>query len=305
MYNQGLYVQHGVTIKTVGYNPYVNVQFSTTGPAHPIVPSSSPRRAFRSTPPASSGVKTCNLSSLLPSALQSTAAGSPASSTSSTGVWNSRSLSHTNRRTTVQTTPPPQRHNRRRSPSVASQLSTQNTWVTRSRTPETVAAPLKVRKIKTSHKKQQTKSRKPQTKEEKIAAIYNKGEKFGKLSGGVWYKAPEGGKAPARKPNQQRRPAAKKQRAARRVARKPVTSTQTTASPAALKTLKKLRKKVKQCKKIQESLDRGLKVEDNQLSKLKQLKEFKQQIALLEQEVSTGKAIDRNGFQRVQKQRRK
>lgn len=97
----------------------------------------------------------------------------------------------------------------------------------------------------------------------------------------------------------------KKQRAARRVARKPVTSTQATASPAALKTLKKLRKKVKQCKKIQESLDRGLKVEDNQLSKLKQLKEFKQQIALLEQQVSTGKAVDSYGFQKVTKQRRK
>lgn len=76
------------------------------------------------------------------------------------------------------------------------------------------------------------------------------------------------------------------------------------ASPETLKALKKLRKKVRQCAKIQEKMDHGLAVEVNEVEKLNQLNEFKQQIAVLEQEVSTGKAVDNQGFQRVQNRRR-
>lgn len=274
---------YGVTNKPVSYN---SCNFSSTGPAHPILPPSGPRAAFRSTPPAT-GVKTFNLSALLPENLpRSTSA---ASSTSSTGVWTtSRSLSITNLHDMFTTAVPQRRRQRRSSTTSMTSQQSQNTWVARSRTPESqnkAPAPLKVRKIKTSQKKtkQQPKKKEGRTKKEKIAGIYSKGEKLGKLSGSVWYKAPEGGKAPARKPVQNRqRPAAKRQSTTRRQARKPATRVQ--PSSETLKTLKKLRKKVKQCSKIQENLNRGVAVEVNQLSKLKQLDEFKQQIALLELE---------------------
>lgn len=76
------------------------------------------------------------------------------------------------------------------------------------------------------------------------------------------------------------------------------------ASPETLKALKKLRKKVKQCTKIQEKLDQGLRVEVNEVQKLNQLNDFKQQIAVLETQVSSGKAMDNQGFQKVQQRRR-
>lgn len=284
-----------MSILTVGYNPYANVKFSTTGPALPV---STPRRAFRSTAPttgAKSGAQPCNLAQLLPEELRDT---SVSSISSETNAWGSRSRSHQSR------------HNRRSSTtSVVSQP--QNNWTSRSRTPECqnqTAAPLKVRKTKTAPKKtQKAKKQYRRTKEDNIRAIYDKGEKVGQLKNNVWYKAPKNGQPPVRKPARKnhQRPAAKKQSTVRRQAKPQASRVQRArASPETLKALKKLRKKVKQCTKIQERMDQGLRVEVNEVQKLKQLQEFKKQITALETQVSSGKAMDNQGFQKVKQRRR-
>lgn len=61
---------------------------------------------------------------------------------------------------------------------------------------------------------------------------------------------------------------------------------------------------MKQCAKIQERIDMGFRVEVNELEKVKQLNDFKQQIAVLEAQVSTGKVRDNQGFQVVKQRRR-
>lgn len=53
-------------------------------------------------------------------------------------------------------------------------------------------------------------------------------------------------------------------------------------SPETQKAIKKLRKKVKQCAKIQEKVRKGMRVEVNELEKLNQLDDFKKQLAVLE-----------------------
>jgi len=326
MYQQQHHAPRGVSILTVGYNPYANIRFSTTGPAYPTVPQSSgPRRAFRSTAPVTSGA--ANHAQLLPEEPRSV------SSTSSTDVWarRSRSLVKPNTPTEVQQQQqqPRRRHNRRlsttstvsaqsRRNSTTSVLSQpQNTWASRSRTPESQnkPAPCKV-KVTSSEKvgraaapapkKPQRVEKKSfqQTKEESIRAIYNKGEKFGKLRNNVWFKAPENGsQPPARKPARKnyQRPAAKKQPTVRRQAKRQAAR----ASPETLKALKKLRKKVKQCTKIQQKLNEGLTVEVNERQKLNQLNDFRKQITVLEQQMKTGKARDSQGWQKVNQSRRR
>jgi len=306
----------------------------------PQIPSSTARAPFRSSPPAipvantndvSQKQNTSSSSSLFLTDLLMHAAATPlsdimkqqqkeynsqaitqqqqqqrgCSSVSSTNVWQSRSQSRAK-----------QQAARRQSITSSSSTSTttQNKWASRSRTPESQTSRQQGREIikQVGHKK--TKQTKRLTKQEKIASIHNKGE-VGKLSNGVWYKASKGSKAPVRKPTSYRqRSAAKQQRSSvRRQGRRKRTRTSwvqppqqqqaMVASEETVKALRKLRKKVRECAKIQKNVDNGVKVEDNQLAKLKQLNEFKQQIAKLEQEVSTGKAVDNQGFQVVSKRR--
>jgi hypothetical protein len=170
---------------------------------------------------------------------------------------------------------------------------------------------LRVRKTRATAPKKTQKAKKQyrRTKEDNIQAIYNKGEKVGQLSNNVWFKAPKNGQPPVRKPARKnhQRPAAKKQSTARRQAKpRAARATQHVrrAAPETLKALKKLRKKVRQCAKIQEKLDQGLRVEVNEVQKLSQLNDFKQQIAVLETQGSSGKAMDNQGFQKVKQRRR-
>lgn len=159
---------------------------------------------------------------------------------------------------------------RRNSTASAASQPTQKQWVRQARTQSgnKPAAPLNVVTVnyKTGQKKTQQQPKKTWTKEDKIRAIHNKGDKVGKISGGIWYKAPKNG-APNPQPAQYRqRPAApaKKQTSVRR---RRQTKKQTTtkvhlqrrvcASPETLKTLRKLRKKVRQCAKIQENGQRS------------------------------------------------
>lgn len=258
-----------------------------SGIAQPVFPSTSPRVAFISSPPT----KGFNLSDLLPESLRSTSA-----SSSSERVWSrSRSQSSTSQNWVHASITATNR--RRRTTSVAQPA--QNTWVSRSQTPQSdnkPAAPLKVVKIKSGSKETQTQKR--WTKADKINAIARKGKKAGQLSNGVWFKTPEDftpifQQAP-------KRAAFKKQKAAKKKNFAPVQK----ASPETLKTVRKLRKKVKQCKKIQEKLDNGMRLEVLEAEKLNQLDSFRQQLAVLESQISTGKKVDSQGFQLVQKRRR-
>lgn len=319
MYQQQQHQLLGVPIQTVGYNPFANMKFSTTGPAYPSPPQSSARRAFRSAPPAAA--KQCNMAQLLPRELRSTSV----SSTSSGEVTNAWSRSHSLAQTQAPQQPPQQRSQRRNSTASVAQSrrnsttsvvsQPQNGWASRSRTPESRNKPAacKGRKINkaTAPKKTQKAAKKQQrrTKEENIRAIYAKGEKVGQLSNNKWFKAPKNGRPPAPKParKNQQRPAAKKQSTVRRQAKRQATNVRrqpTRVAPETLKALKKLRKKVKQCAKIQERIDMGLRMEVNELEKVKQLNDFKQQIAVLEAQVSTGKVRDNQGFQVVKQRRR-
>lgn len=306
MYQQQQYAPRGVSILTVGSNPYVNVRFCTTGPAYPTVPSTNARTAFRSSPPTS-----CNLAQLLPDQFPSRT--SAASSTSSADVGTTNTWS-------------------RRSSTTSVVSRTQNNWGSRSRTPESQiqpAAPLQIRKVtlvrdefsvnsnaaasaaapKKTSKRRTTKKQRSRTKDDKIRAMYYKGEKVGKLSPNTWFKAPKTGyQASAHKAapqNPQRPPAAKKQRSVRRQAKRQAQHQPVCASPETLKALKKLRKKVKQCTKIQEKLNQGITVQDDELVKLKQLNEFRQQIAVLQTQVDTEKQMGQQGFQKVTTQRRR
>lgn len=315
MYQQQQYAPRGVSILTVGSNPYVNVRFCTTGPAYPSGPSSAARTAFRSSPPTSSGVKPCNLAQLLPPQhFPSSGRTSAASSTSSADVG-----SHTTSSIPSQK----RRHRRRRSSTTSVVSQPQNNWASRSRTPESQiqpAAPLQLRKVtlvrdefsvnsntsaagpKKTSKRSTTKKQRSRTKDDKIRAMYYKGEKVGKLSPNTWFKAPKTGYQPpaptAAPQNPQRPAAAKKQRPVRRQAKRQAAQHKPVrASPETLKALKKLRKKVKQCTKIQEKLNQGLKVQDDELAKLKQVNEFRQQIAVLQAKADTEKEMgQKQGF---------
>lgn len=296
-------------------DPYATAPMVYPGGQQPRIPSCTARVPFRSTPPTASAPKpTYNVlpqnanflnkplhyQTPLPAERyfqlqQQQQRGT--SSTSSANVWQSRSQSQAQ-----------QRRRRNSTPSVTSSTA-QDTWASRSRTPESQNSKIQARKIKQVGPKK-TQETKRLTKRDKIAAIYDKGEKFGQLSNGVWYKASEGSKAPVRKSTQYRQRSAAKPKSAYRQAKSRtlgdwVHQPKQKASEETLKALKKLRKKVKQCAKIQKSVDNGIKVEDNQLEKLKQLNEFKQQIAELELRVSTGKAVDKQGFQLVSKSKRR
>jgi len=192
---------------------------------------------------------------------------------------------------------------RRSSTTSAASQPAQNTWVSRSRTSQgetKPAARLKVQKIKSGRKKTE-KTEQKQTKADKINAIVSKGKKAGQLSNGVWFKTPKDFK-PIRQPTK-RRSAVKKQKS---VKNKTFTAVQEDSfaliSPETRKTVRKLRKKVKQCTKIQEKLSKGMKLEVNEAEKLKQLDNFKQQLAVLELQIST--ATDDKGFELVKKRRR-
>jgi len=182
--------------------------------------------------------------------------------------------------------------------------------VSRSRTPENgESKPATSSKVQKANEGQKvtTAKNKVSTKHDKIYAIHKKGDQVGKLSNGVWYKAPKNGKAPVYKPaqNSPQHPAAapaKKQKSVRRQAMKETARFQqqyACASPEVVKALRKLRKKVRQCNNIQKKLDQGFNLEENELTKLKQVNDFKQQITALEQQVLTGKAVDSQGFQKV------
>jgi len=231
-----------------------------------------------------------------------------ASSKSSNAVWtpSSSTINAWKAPLTVRQKP----HSRRNSTlSVVS-----NTSSSRSRSPEMqkpVQKQLRVVKplASAARKMPQQLTRRERLAQKKVE-IHAKGDTFGQLAKGVWYKAPKDQTADAllaeQKQIRQQRQASRQAGTLRRKAKKATKNAhfQTRYSKPKVpentaKELKKLRKKVKDCNKIAEAQKRGQKLEVNQLAKLKKLKTYQKQLRQLEQGVHTGKAFDRDGFQTV------